>query len=75
MAGRQFDLVFANLTGGVLIRFAAELAAFTAPRGTLITSGVTLEEDASVTAALTQAGFTQMRRETEREWVGASWTR
>ena len=75
LAGRQFDLVFANLTGGVLIRFAAELAAFTAPRGTLITSGVTLEEDASVTAALTQAGFTQMRRETEREWVGASWTR
>lgn len=75
LAGRRFDLVFANLTGGVLIRFAAELAAFAVPGGTLITSGVTLEEDAAVTEALTRAGFTLTRRETEREWVGASWTR
>jgi ribosomal protein L11 methyltransferase len=75
LAGQQFDLVFANLTGGMLARFAATLAGFPAPGGTLITSGVTLEEDAMVTMALTAAGFVLQLRETEREWVGASWTR
>lgn len=75
LAGRQFDLLFANLTGGVLIRFAETLASFAAPGATLITSGVTLEEDADVTAALTAAGFVLVQRETEREWVGASWSR
>lgn len=73
VGGRRFDLVFANLTGGVLTRFARELAAVAAPGGTLITSGVTLDEDATVTAALTGAGFDLIQRETEREWVGARW--
>lgn len=72
---KTFDLVFANLTGGVLIRFAATLAGFARTGGTLITSGVTLEEDAMVTEALTSAGYVLTTRETEREWVGARWTR
>jgi ribosomal protein L11 methyltransferase len=75
LAGQQFDLVFANLTGGMLARFATTLAAFPVTGGTLITSGVTLEEDVMVTDALTAAGFLLHARETEREWVGASWTR
>lgn len=75
IAGRQFDLVFANLTGGMLARFAATLASFVSSGGVLITSGVTLEEDAMVTGALTAAGFALTRRETEREWVGAMWSR
>ncbi len=72
---RPFDLVFANLTGGMLARFAATLAALAAPGGTLIISGVTLDEDASVTQALTSQGLALSRRETEREWVGAVFTR
>jgi ribosomal protein L11 methyltransferase len=75
LAGRQFDVVFANLTGGMLARFATTLASLVAPGGTLITSGVTLDEDAMVTQALTAAGFQLALRETEREWVGASWRR
>lgn len=75
LAGTRFNLVFANLTGGMLARFAATLASFVAAGDTLITSGVTLEEDAMVTAALTAAGFVLTTRETEREWVGARWTR
>lgn len=75
LVGREFDLVFANLTGGMLARFADTLASFVTPGGTLITSGVTLEEDAMVTAALSAAGFTLTARETEREWVGATWLR
>ena len=75
LAGRQFDLVLANLTGGMLARFAATLAQLSARGGSLITSGVTIDEEAMVTRALTASGFTRQRRETEREWVGASWTR
>jgi len=75
ISGRAFDLVFANLTGGMLARFAGTLAVFTTAGGTLITSGVTLEEDTMVTDALTAAGFSRTRRDTEREWVGASWLR
>lgn len=75
LAGTQFNLVFANLTGGMLARFATTLASFVAAGDTLITSGVTLEEDAIVTTALTAAGFALTTRETEREWVGARWTK
>lgn len=75
VTGRQFDVLFANLTGGVLIRFAQTLASFAAPGSTLITSGVTLQEDDAVADALTRAGFSLVLRETEREWVGASWRR
>ncbi|MEI6245539.1 MAG: 50S ribosomal protein L11 methyltransferase, partial [Acidobacteriota bacterium] len=65
----------ANLTGGMLAKFAPTLASFVVGGGTLITSGVTLDEDAMVTSALTAAGFTLTTRETEREWVGAMWSR
>lgn len=75
LSGRQFDLVFANLTGGMLAKFAPTLASFVVGGGTLITSGVTLDEDAMVTSALTAVGFTLTTRETEREWVGAMWSR
>ena len=74
-ATQTFDLVFANLTGGVLIRFAGTLASLTTHGGRLITSGVTAEEDTGVTAALTAAGFRLEQRDTEREWVGAIWSR
>jgi ribosomal protein L11 methyltransferase len=72
---RRFDIVFANLTGGMLIRFAVTLFALVASGGSLIISGVTLDEDASVTASLTTAGFTLTQRDTEREWVGAMFAR
>ena len=73
LGGRTFDLVFANLTGGMLIRFAAMLSGLVAGAGHLITSGVILDEDPAVTAALTARGFQLVRRETENEWVGATW--
>ncbi len=75
LAGRQFDVVLANLTGGMLARFAATLAGFTAPAGLLITSGVTIDEEAMVAQALIGAGFVRQRRAAEHEWVGASWAR
>lgn len=68
---QRFDLVFANLTGGVLQRFASELAGRLVPGGSLIVSGVMATEEADVARALSDAGLTMASRLAEREWIGA----
>lgn len=68
---QRFDLVFANLTGGVLQRFASELAGRLAPGGSLIVSGVMASEEMDVARALSDAGLTMASRLEEREWIGA----
>lgn len=74
-AGRTFDVVLANLTGGLLVAQAATLARWVAPGGRLIMSGVLLEEEARVTAAFVAAGLTCDDRLSEQEWAGLSWRR
>jgi ribosomal protein L11 methyltransferase len=49
--GQRFDIVLANLTGAVLIRFAAELSALAVSGGRLILSGLREEEEEDVRAA------------------------
>jgi ribosomal protein L11 methyltransferase len=48
LAAGAFDLVSANLTGGLLVRGASKLVAAVRPGGTLILSGITLDEESSV---------------------------
>lgn len=60
------EIVFANLTGAMLIRVAARLASLTAPGGRLIVSGFVADEAAGVEAAL--AGFAVEARDREDEW-------
>jgi ribosomal protein L11 methyltransferase len=60
------ELVFANLTGAMLIRTATQLAALVAPDGQLVVSGFVDTEAAEVESAL--AGFTVTAREREDEW-------
>jgi ribosomal protein L11 methyltransferase len=72
---RRFDLVFANLTGAMLQRFAPELTARLAEGGTLITSGVTAEEEAAVVNAFAGAGLNVNSRLQEREWIGTRFAR
>jgi ribosomal protein L11 methyltransferase len=67
---RRFDVVFANLTGGMLQRFASELASRLCPGGSLITSGVTAEEEAAVVRAFETAGLKVASRLQEKEWIG-----
>lgn len=69
---RRFDLIFANLTGGMLQRFAATLVSRMAAGGSLITSGVTAEEEAAVVKAFADAGLTATSRLQEREWIGTT---
>lgn len=68
--GAPFDLVLANLTGGLLIRLRDRLCALTRPGGTLILSGITSEEGDAVHAAFTAWGCTVARDLSEDGWVG-----
>jgi ribosomal protein L11 methyltransferase len=65
-----FDVVVANLTGGLLARSAEVLAGVVAPDGCLVISGVTLEEEAAVLRAFAP-WMDVVERFTEDEWVAA----
>ncbi len=65
-----FDVVMANLTGGLLARSAGVLAGAVAPGGRLIVSGVTLEEEAAVLRTFAP-WMDVVERLTEDEWVAA----
>jgi ribosomal protein L11 methyltransferase len=75
--GQPFNLVLANLTGGMLVRMAARLCGLAVAGGTFIVSGVIREEEAAVTAAFQAAGATFVARLVENhdnEWVGLRFT-
>jgi ribosomal protein L11 methyltransferase len=51
LAGREAEIVLANIQADVLIRFARELVSAVAPGGTLILSGILANENAQVRTA------------------------
>ncbi len=70
VVGAPFDLVLANLTGGLLIRLVDRLVAMTVPSGALILSGITTAEADDVIAAFVGAGCQVVERRDEDGWVG-----
>jgi ribosomal protein L11 methyltransferase len=70
LADERFDVVFANLTGGLLQRFAGRLSALVAPDGALITSGYQLDERRDVDAAFAAAGRAVTASMVEDDWCG-----
>jgi ribosomal protein L11 methyltransferase len=66
-----WDVVTANLTGGLLARSAEVLAAAVAPGGTLVISGVTRDEESDVLAAFSR-WMAPVERVAEDEWIGAT---
>jgi ribosomal protein L11 methyltransferase len=70
LPANTFDVVVANLTGGLLARSADVLAGVVAPGGRLVVSGVTLEEEAAVLRAFAP-WMDVVERLTEDEWVAA----
>jgi ribosomal protein L11 methyltransferase len=62
-----FDIVLANLTGGLLIATAERLRDLTAARGSLVLSGFMYHEEADVLAAFAQLRMVDRRQ--EDEWV------
>jgi ribosomal protein L11 methylase PrmA len=71
----RFDVVIANLTGGLLSRSAAELAAIAKPAAQLIVSGIQVHEFREVTGALEQCDWKLQCDLNEQDWVGALFRR
>jgi ribosomal protein L11 methyltransferase len=55
LAGRQADLLLANIQADVLLRYAAVLTGAVAPGGTLILSGILAGENGQVRAGFERA--------------------
>jgi ribosomal protein L11 methyltransferase len=64
-----FDVVIANLTGGLLMKMADRLAALVASTGRLVISGFMQSEEIGVLAAF--RGFQVVDRSQEDEWMCA----
>ncbi len=69
MPQERFDVVLANLTGGLLVQTARQLQALTSPSGMLILSGFMDHEEEAVRAAF--SGLALRSRTNEDEWVCA----
>jgi ribosomal protein L11 methyltransferase len=64
-----FDLVLANLIAGILVELAPHLADEVAEGGTLIASGIFIDREADVRAALESAGLRIVKAWHESDWV------
>lgn len=70
-----FDLVAANLIASLLIALAGELAAELRPGGRLLASGIFIDREADVRAALKGAGLRALERTGEGDWVALEFER
>jgi ribosomal protein L11 methyltransferase len=61
-ANRRFDLIFANILAGPLVELAPELVARLEPRGALVLSGLTIDQERQVAAAYRIRGLFFDRR-------------
>lgn len=73
--GAPFDVVVANLTGGLLVREAARLADATARGGQVIASGFMTDEEDAVFSVFERFGLTRAHRLEEEGWVGVLFAR
>ena len=67
---RQFDVVVANLTGGLLVREARRLAAMLEPGGSIVASGIEPHEAEDVLAAFAAARLREIKQVARDGWVG-----
>jgi ribosomal protein L11 methyltransferase len=68
--GRRFNVICANLTGGLLFRDAGAFAALALPDAHLIASGFQPEEAVHVVGAFKAAGWNLEGHAEEEDWVG-----
>jgi ribosomal protein L11 methyltransferase len=64
-----FDVVLANLIAGLLVALAAELRDELRPGGILVASGIFVDREADVVAALERVGLSVVDRRAEGDWV------
>lgn len=68
MAGRQFDLIVANILAGPLKMLAPQFRAHTRPGATIVLSGILESQAAWVLAAYRAAGFVRERHLIKEGW-------
>jgi ribosomal protein L11 methyltransferase len=68
-ATETFDAVVANLTADVLVRIAADLEARVRPGGTLVVSGVLVEQEGDVARAIEDRGLVVESVRRQGEWI------
>jgi ribosomal protein L11 methyltransferase len=64
-----FDLVAANLIASLLVTVAAGIAGELRPGGRVLASGIFVDREGDVRAALEGAGLRVLRRDAEGDWV------
>ncbi|MDA8747256.1 50S ribosomal protein L11 methyltransferase [Litoreibacter sp.] len=64
-----FDLIFANILKPPLLALAPDMAAHTAPGGTIILSGLLIEQGDEIVAAYEAQGFKLSQRRDIGEWT------
>lgn len=75
IAGKSFDLVFANILMRPLIRLAPKLTRAVAPGGTLILSGLLRSQARLVREAYANRGLVLERQIPKEAWVTLVWRR
>lgn len=69
LAGQMFDLVVANILRGPLLELAPRLAAYCAPGGALVLSGILQEQVPDIQAEYASRGFKDFEVATEGSWA------
>ncbi len=72
---RRYEVVCANLTSDLLLRYADLLTAQVADGGVLVLAGILAEEFAKVRTAFRKSGWKLLRSERRREWCSGSFHR
>ena len=70
-----FDIVLANLIAALIVTLARSLREELRPGGVLLASGIFVDREADVAAALAEAGLRVTDRSAEGEWVAVTATR
>ena len=70
IAGAPFDLLLANLTGGLLMRQSSTLTGLVARGGALIVGGIEAHESDQITAAFGAVGCSVLGHDDEQGWAG-----
>ncbi len=69
-AGKQFDLVCANILGHLLVKFKNNIDTWVKPGKYLALAGILNEEFEALAEEFTALGYTEITRQSEKEWTG-----
>lgn len=73
--GREYDIVTANIVADIIIRMAPDIGRFIRRGGTLIVSGIIVEREEEVRAALEKHGFENVSSEYDKGWCALAYTK